>query len=158
MKLARIGTAGPTWRPEDLSGTGPAMSPGRWNKAGEHITYAAPTLAMAVLETSAHIDDTGLPLNRFVIEIDVPDDVWEARQVMSANDLDGGWDAIPHAMVSIETGSAWYAAAAHAILELPSVIVPEESIVLINAQHPDTQRITSRATRRFQYNLLFRGG
>jgi RES domain-containing protein len=156
MKLARIGSTGPAWAPDDISGTGAACSPGRWNRPGEKVVYAAPSLAMAVLETAAHIDDNGLPLNKYVIEIDVPDDVWAARRVTSAAALPAGWDAIPHGMISVNTGSAWYSEGAHAIIELPSVIAPEETIVLINAQHPDAQRMTARATRRLQYNLLFR--
>lgn len=158
MRLARIGSTGPTWSPDDMTGAGAALSPGRWNKRGEMVVYAAPTLAMAVLETAAHIDDSGLPLNKYVIEIDVPDAVWDARLIMRADELQVGWDAIPHGMISVDTGSKWYnsGSGARAIIELPSVIAPEETIVLINAQHPDTQRMTARATRRFQYNLLFR--
>lgn len=156
MKLVRIGSTGPTWAPDDLSGAGAAASPGRWNQIGERVIYAAPTLAMAVLETAAHVDDSGLPLNRYVIEIDVPAPVWAARQRIHAGGLPVGWDAIPHGIVSITAGSAWYAAGKTAILELPSVIVPEETIVLINAQHADAKDLRARATRRFDYNLLFR--
>lgn len=141
-----------------MSGAGAATSPGRWNRTGERVIYAAPTLAMAMLETAAHIDDSGLPLNKYVIDMDVPDEVWAARRVVAATDLPVGWDAIPHGMVSIELGSAWYTAGAHALLELPSVIAPEETVVLINATHPHSQRITAQATRRLQYNLLFRNG
>lgn len=121
------------------------------------VVYAAPSLAMAVLETAAHIDDTGLPLNKYVIDIQVPDVLWAARQVIGPGELPVGWDAIPHGMPSVTAGSAWYAAGSTALLELPSVIAPEETIVLINAQHPDAALITAIATRRFQYNLLFRG-
>lgn len=145
-----------TWAPDDLSGVGAAYSPGRWNKPGQAVVYAAPTLAMAVLETAAHIDDSGLPLNKYVVEIEVPDAVWAARRIVPADVLPTGWDAIPHGGISIEFGSAWYIANTQALIELPSVIAPEESIVLINAQHPDAQQITARATRRLQYNLLFR--
>ena len=112
---------------------------------------------MAVLETAAHVDDKGLPLNKYVIEIEVPDEVWQARVVKAADEISGGWDAIPYGLVSIEVGSAWYTEAGTALIELPSVIVPEESIVLINAQHADTARITATVIRRFQYNTLFRG-
>lgn len=156
MKLARIGSTGKTWRPEDLSGAGAATFPGRWNTEGEHVIYAAPTLAMAILETAAHIDDRDLPLNKYVIDIDVPDHLWAARRVMPAKELPGGWDAIPHGIVSISIGSTWLAAGQELILELPSVIAPEESIVLINPRHPDAKAITAVATRRLQYNLLFR--
>ncbi|MDZ4348064.1 MAG: RES domain-containing protein [Xanthomonadaceae bacterium] len=156
MRLFRIGSAGPAWKPADISGEGAAADPGRWNKLGERVVYAAPTLAMAVLETSAHIDDSGLPLNKYVIDIHVDDALWAARRIIAASDLPVGWDAIPHGLISIDCGSDWYASAKQAILELPSAIVPEETIVLINAKHPNARKITAKATRRFQYNLLFR--
>ncbi|WMJ70851.1 RES family NAD+ phosphorylase [Stenotrophomonas sp. 24(2023)] len=157
MKLARIGAAGPSWRADDLSGAGAAVSPGRWNQEGEKVIYAAPTLAMAVLETSAHIVDAGLPLNKYVISIEVPDALWKRRTVITAGALAQDWDAIPCGRTSIQAGSDWYRSGASVLLELPSVIVPEESVVLINATHADAARITARIVRRFQYNLLFRG-
>jgi RES domain-containing protein len=91
-----------------------------------------------------------------VVELDVPDEMWADRQVITAQDLPGGWDAIPEGLVSVQTGSSWYQAADAALLELPSAIIPEETIVLINVEHGDVQRIRARATRRMQYNLLFR--
>jgi RES domain-containing protein len=42
---------------DDLSGAGAAVRPGRWNEEGQHVVYAAPTLALAVLETAAHLED-----------------------------------------------------------------------------------------------------
>ncbi|MCC6507421.1 MAG: RES family NAD+ phosphorylase [Aquimonas sp.] len=156
MKLLRIGSTGLGWAPEDLSGAGAAMSPGRWNRVGERVVYAAPTLAMAVLETAAHIDDGGLPLNRYVIEIEVPDKVWDARKRVQVDALPGGWDAIPYGQPSVALGSAWYREGVAAILELPSVIVPEESIVLINVEHADSAGMRASPLRKFQYNALFR--
>ena len=132
------------------------MSPGRWNRVGERVVYAAPTLAMAVLETAAHIDDGGLPLNRHVIGIEVPEKVWDARRRVQVDDLPAGWDAIPYGLPSVAMGSAWYREGAAALIELPSVIVPEESIVLINSEHADTADMRASVLRKFQYNALFR--
>jgi hypothetical protein len=42
-------------------------------------------------------------------------------------------------------------------LVLPSVIVPEELIVLINPRHRAATGITAGTLRRFEYNQLFRG-
>jgi RES domain-containing protein len=51
----------------DLSGACAAKYPGLWNGVGQPVIYAAPTIAMAVLETAANILDAGLPLNRFLL-------------------------------------------------------------------------------------------
>jgi RES domain-containing protein len=132
------------------------MYPGRWNTAGQRVIYAAPTLALAVLESAAHIDDNGLPLNKYVIEIDVPEAIWQRRTSIAAHTLPVGWDAIPAGIVSFAIGSKWVASGASALLEVPSAIVPEEFIVLINAAHPDATAIRAHATRRFHYHALFR--
>lgn len=156
MKLFRIASSGKSWLPADMSGAGAAAEPGRWNGPGEHVIYAAPSLAMAILETSAHIDDGGLPLNKYVIEIEVPPALWASRRILTPADLPGGWDAIPHGLASTSAGSAWIQSCSEAILELPSVIAPEETIVLINPNHAEAKTIRGAVTRRFQYNLLFR--
>ncbi len=156
MKLWRIGSAGPSWTPTDLSGTGSAISPGRWNTNGNHAVYVAPTVAMAILETAAHVRMPALPLNRYLVEIDVPDDVWARRQVTLDGQLKVGWDAVPHGMISTSYGDSWLLRIGEALNELPSSIAPEESIVLINPKHPDANRITAKAIRRVHYSLLFR--
>ncbi|WP_273388502.1 RES family NAD+ phosphorylase [Thermomonas hydrothermalis] len=156
MRLARIATAGKAWLANDLTGAGAARYPGRWNLEGEYVVYASTTLALAMLETVAHIDSHGLPLNRYVVWIDVPDDVWKARRVLKEEDLPRGWDAIPHGMASTQVGSDWYNANQEALLELPSAIVPEESIVLINAKHKDAKRLKATTGRRIDYNMVLR--
>ncbi len=158
MQLWRIAAETRTYQANDLSGTGAAIHPGRWNAAGEHVVYAAPTLALAVLETAAHVDDGGLPLNRFVVELTVPPAVWKARRRLKLAELDPAWCAIPAGRASEDAGSAWFRSAASALLLVPSVIVPEEFPVLINATHPDAARIGARTIRRFEFNRLFRGG
>jgi RES domain-containing protein len=118
--------------------------------------YCAPALAMAVLETAAHVDDAGLPLDRYVVEIVVPDDVWSARERLGLGTLPPGCDAIPAGMASVRHGSAWLRSRWSAISLVPSVIVPEEDCALINPQHPDASRITARTVRKFEYDSLFR--
>lgn len=157
MKLWRLATTTRNYRAEDLSGAGAAKNPGRWNAKGQYVVYAAPTIALAVLETAAHVDVAGLPLNRYLVEIEVPDSVWALRRRYTAAELPGGWDAIPSAHASERFGSIWYADGSTVLLEVPSVIVPEESIVLINGSLVDAAGIIARTVRRYEYNTLFRG-
>ena len=105
MKLWRIAAETRLYLATDLSGAGAAAWPGRWNEAGQHLLYAAPTIALAVLETAAHIDDAGLPLNRYVIEIHLPEAVWKARTQFTADRLPPTWSAIPAGHTSAKLGS-----------------------------------------------------
>lgn len=131
-----------------MSGAGAKNTGGRWNPIGAAVIYTSENIALAVLETIAHLRSGGL-LNRYLVRVDVPDDVWAARQVLSPP---VGWDAMPAGMVSIQAGETWLLSKASALLVVPSVIVPEESNVLINPLHPDTARIVATALRKWHYD------
>lgn len=158
MILWRIAAETRLRRADDLSGAGAAKHPGRWNDEGQPAVYAAPTIAMAVLETAAHIHDAGLPLNRFLVRIDVPDSVWAAREAMDVSRLPVTWAAIPAGRASVRAGADWLRGLTAALLEVPSVIVPEEVAVLVNPLHPEARRLSARTVRLFEYDRLFRGG
>jgi len=155
--LWRISAETRLHRADDLSGAGAAKHPGRWNDEHEPVVYSAPTIAMAALETAAHIDDAGLPLNRYLVRIDVPDSVWAAREALDVSRLPVAWSAIPAGRASVQTGSDWLRGRTAAILEVPSVIVPEETVTLINPLHPDAKKLSAKSIRLFDYNRLFRG-
>jgi RES domain-containing protein len=157
VHLWRIAAETRRFRANDISGAGAAKYSGRWNASGERVVYAASTLALAVLETAAHLDDTGLPLNRFVVQLTVSIDVWNARQELDLSEITPAWCAVPAGRASVEIGSRWYMAATSALLLVPSVVVPEERAVLINATHSDAKRIKARTIRLFEFNSLFRG-
>jgi len=156
VKLWRIAADTRQYPADDISGGGAAKSPGRWNNRGEPVVYTALAISLAVLETAAHIDDTGLPLNRYLLEIDVPDDAWALREEIDVATLPPTWSAIPASHASATIGSAWLASLRSPILLVPSVVVPEERVSLINPNHPAGARITARVVRLFEYNRLFR--
>lgn len=156
MKLWRIAAETRKYPADDLSGAAAADSPGRWNDDKEPIIYCAPTIAMAVLETAAHVDDSGLPLNRFLVEINVPDDLWAQRDEVGPGKLPRTWAAIPAGRTSVKIGSEWLSSRRTPILMVPSVIVPEEWASLINPRHPEAPKITAKVVRLFEYNRLFR--
>lgn len=156
MRLWRIAAETREYSATDLSGAGAARHPGRWNDALEPVVYCAPTIAMAVLETAAHVDDCGLPLNRFLIAIEVPDSAWRRREEIDVAKLPPAWAAVPAGRASVRIGSAWLASVRSALLMVPSVIVPEEWVALINPRHPDSATIAAKVVRPFEYNRLFR--
>ena len=156
MILWRIAAETRKYPADDLSGRGAAASPGRWNDEKQAVLYTAPTIAIAVLETAAHIDDAGLPLNRFLVRIDVPEAVWKKREVVDVSTLPVTWSAIPAGRGSVKFGSDWIASARSPVLLVPSVIVPEEMAALVNPSHPLAKRIRATIVRPFEYNTLFR--
>lgn len=150
--LWRIGTDAKAYTADDMSGTGAKLSGGRWNEVGVAVVYAANSRALACLETLVHLNAGGLPLNRFLVEIEVPPDIWTAASVADPATLDIGWDAEPAGRVSISFGSNWVSGNHSALLLVPSIVVPEEWNVLINPAHPDAGRISARKVRKWLYD------
>ncbi len=109
-----------------------------------------------MLETAAHINSLGLPMNRFLVAIDVPEALWAKRQDISVAQLPVGWSAIPAGLTSVEVGAQWLSRQSSLLLCVPSVIVPEESIALINPAHPMASQLTARKVRPVTYGAVFR--
>ncbi|HEY5797399.1 MAG TPA: RES family NAD+ phosphorylase [Bosea sp. (in: a-proteobacteria)] len=150
--LWRIATDTKAYTAEDMSGTGAKISGGRWNEVGVGLVYSSGSRALACLETVVHLNAGGLPFNRYLVEIDVPDDVWQAAKTADPSTLPVGWDAEPAGLESIRYGSAWVAGIGSALLLVPSVIVPEERNALINPLHPDAAKIKAHKVRRWLYD------
>jgi len=127
----RIAIDTPTYEADDLSGTGPKLTGGRWNAAGVAVVYTSQTRALACLETIVHLNAGSLPLNRYLVDVTIPDDLWAEAQTTTPASLPVGWDAAPAGRASIEFGTNWIRSGASALLVIPSVIVPEEFNVLI---------------------------
>ena len=152
LELWRVASDTPGWTADDMSGKGAASHGARWNHAGELVTYAATSISLAAWETRAHFGrGAALPWNRFLVRIDVPDDIWASRQRLR-RPPPVGWDAIAEGMVSRNEGSAWLKSARTALLAVPSVIIGEEDNVLLNPAHADSARVVATKVRRFVYD------
>lgn len=152
VSLWRIAVDAREYEAHDLSGKGAEKTGGRWNRPGRPVVYVATSIALACLETVVHLGAEGLPLNRTLVRIDVPDDVWERRIVHRAEELPIGWNAVPEGKVSLDLGDGWLRSVVSALLMVPSAIVPEEFNVLINPLHSEGRRITATKARRWLYD------
>ncbi len=148
----RIATDTPAYQADDLSGAGAEATGGRWNQAGAPMVYASETRALACLETMVHLNAGGLPLNRYLVSVTIPDDIWANARRESLASLKVGWDAEPAGQVSIGFGTDWIRSGASALLVIPSVIVPEEFNVLVNPRHPGAAGVTVTKIRKWLYD------
>lgn len=152
----RIGVDAPEYEAHDLSGRGAELTGGRWNRKGTALVYASESRALACLETVVHLaGHDALPLNRYLVRITIAAPQWKARRVFDA-DGNVGWDAEPAGRVSIDWGSRWVREGTSLVAEVPSVIVPEESNVLINPAHPDAATLRAVKLRKWLYDQRLR--
>lgn len=152
VSVWRIAADTPGYTADDLTGAGAKATGGRWNAKGNPLLYTSESRALACLETIVHLNSGGLPFNRYLVRIDIPDKVWAAAQVQTPGSLPVGWDAEPAGMVSIDFGNAWLAACGSCLLVVPSIIVPEENNVLINPAHPDHAALKLTKLRKWTYD------
>jgi RES domain-containing protein len=148
----RIAADTPDYASDDLTGAGAKITGGRWNRKKIALLYCSENIALACLETFVHVKSGGLPLNRYLVRIDIPDAVWSGAAMMAASTAPVGWDAIPIGKVSLDAGDAWVAKGASALLVVPSVIVPEEQNILINPLHADAKAIRVTKLRKWMYD------
>lgn len=149
----RIAVDAPAYTADDVSGAGAKITGGRWNRKGTPVVYCATSIALATLETVHYLRAGGLPFNRFLVRVELPETVWHARQILDP--LPGGWDAIPAGLAARRAGDAWIASCASALLLVPSVIVPDECNVLINPAHADAGAIVATTLKRWFYDPRF---
>jgi RES domain-containing protein len=98
------------------------------------------------------INAQGLPLNRYLVRIDIPAKVWELAKKFNMKTAGIGWDSLPAGTVSIEKGQRWLQSNASALLFVPSVVIPQASNVLINPLHPDVKLIKAKKIEKFSYD------
>jgi len=107
----------------DLEGTGAAITAGRWNSKGTAIVYTSSCSALAVLEYRVHtkVDPADLLLYR----LEIPD-------TLAAEKI--GW--MPDISTSRKFGDMWARSMRTPILVVPSVVVANQTNVLLNPMHP----------------------
>lgn len=152
MVLWRIAADAPQYESTDLSGKGAETTGGRWNRPGQPVVYASTSIALACLETVVHLNaGAGLPLNRYLVRIEVDEDSWQSMVLVNPARL-VGWDAEPAGMVSLNWGDQWLRSQQSLLASVPSIVVPEERNVLINPAHPASANLRATKLRKWLYD------
>jgi len=123
---------------EAFTGAGARLYGGRWNRPGIPMVYAAESLALAALETVVHFSGEERGIAFLTYEIEVPD---ECVRTLQPRELPRDWRSSVTPASTQEVGSLWQRSGTSVALRVPSVLVPGESCVLLNPEHPDTRRV-----------------
>lgn len=156
LSVWRIAADTPSYGADDLSGKGAELTGGRWNRKGTPLIYASESRALACLECLVHLaGGVPLPLNRYLVEIRVPQPLWDGRTRFAASAY-VGWDAEPAALVSLDWGTQWAQSLQAVLAEVPSIVVPEEFNLLVNPLHSDAAQLHAQKVRRWTYDRRLR--
>lgn len=113
-----------------LDGMGGRYTAGRWHRLGTPVVYFGMGAAIVVLEKLAHLNPDALPedlmLAQFAGELSVED-----AAPRNVHDMDE----------SRELGERWSKRKSSCVLRVPSVLVPEESNLVLNPTHEEAARL-----------------
>jgi RES domain-containing protein len=134
-----------------MNGVGAANSGGRWNPIGVKMVYCAQSLALAVLEIRVHLA-IARPKERFIgLEVEIVESAVEHPV-----DLPRSWRRAPQTSTADtgarRFGARWIREMRSVAIEVPSAVVPSESIFLLNPEHPDFNEAV-RVTRKLPVSL-----
>ena len=133
-----------------LDGEGARLYGGRWNLEGTAVVYTSSTLALAALELLVHVDPADVPDDLIAIVIELPDDA--SRDVMSVGELPDDWNRVGDHPSCTARGERWARAGSTLALFVPSVLVPEETNVLLNPAHAAMREVRVVTTRPFAFD------
>ena len=155
----RIASSGRSWEANDISGNGSARRPGRWNSSERPILYSSSTIALACLETLVHLAGIEvLPFPRKLVRITIPWQHWQQRKICRLEDITALCTPVtplnPGESVTATRawGDAWLLGLDSLVAEVPSVIVPEESNLLLNPLHPGHDDVMAEIVRPWAYD------
>ena len=134
-----------------LDGEGARLYGARWTPRGTPAVYAASHLSLAALEYLVHIDAEDAPDDLVALRMSVPDDVTELAFTPAT--LPADWRQTPSPPQCQAIGDEWARRGEELLFRVPSVLVPEESNVLVNPMHPDAVEIRLIGSRPFSYDV-----
>lgn len=122
------------WAGSAMNGAGARLAGGRWNSPGVPAVYLADSRALAALEVAVHAPREVLALEWRIIAVEVPD---EWIQAVEKRRLPLDWRNLPSSPGARRFGDAWLRSHATVALKLPSAVIPEEQVLLLNPLHQE---------------------
>ncbi|MEM9896168.1 MAG: RES family NAD+ phosphorylase [Bacteroidota bacterium] len=112
---------------DPIDGEGAFISGGRWNPKGIYAVYTASTLALARSELARRLSLDNLPDGFSVYEIEVPEDLLEAIDVLPEN-----WDSETDWRTSQKLGKRYLENNKIVGIKVPSVCDPKSANIILN--------------------------
>jgi RES domain-containing protein len=127
-----------------FSGDGGLYVAGRWNYKGTKVIYCSQSIALATLEWLSH---NGLSVSNFDyyrFSIEIPDDL---ILKIPKSKLPKEWSFTPSTdETRFFAAKEFFSTAKFLGMAVPSVLVPEESNLIINPEHPKFKSVANSIT------------
>lgn len=116
----------------DISGTGAAITGGRWNKKGRPVLYTSESVSLSLLEMVVNIPPMFQP-NLMLLVLEIPDD---AIIEIPLDLLPENWFKYPAPGILAEIGEEYYAGKNTLAIKVPSSVVHSNFNYIVNCLHP----------------------
>lgn len=121
----------------------------RWNKDNQFVIYAAQSRSLSALELVVHKNiQTALKYEVMIISIA---DVETLYTRLPIKGMPKNWREYKSYAHLQDIGSDWYVNKKSLVLQVPSVIIPQEFNYVINLNHPDFSAETVSLVRTEAY-------
>jgi RES domain-containing protein len=121
--------------------TGAMLAGGRWNPIGTPMLYASEHLSLACIEILVHLDKGQLPR----------DYVWSSTELTETPGL-LRFENLNDMKSCKAAGHRWVHAAGALAVQVPSVVIPEESNILLNPEHAGYNDLVWSEPRPFRFD------
>lgn len=121
----------------DISGNGAALYGSRWNSKGNYLLYTSESISLSILESLVHLKRNGIPPNQYLLHIEFPDE--KEFSEISFKKIKKDW----HKELEYTRwiGDQFLKNNKNLFLKVPSVIVPQESNILLNPLHREFKKV-----------------
>jgi RES domain-containing protein len=135
-----------------LDGEGSRLVGGRWNSPGRRALYTSSHLSLCVLEVYVHLPlELRVDLGDFdAIRIEVPDTATKSE--ISLEQFAGLMTSSDPLAACQMAGDEWLARGSDLMLQVPSVVVPEDSNMILNPAHPQMNEVVIVSTHSFRFD------
>jgi len=125
-------------------------NPARWNSKDVKVIYTSSSRSLACLENIVHRNSRGLNAQYRTLLIEIPNNL--KIELISRKELQSGWQEFQNTPATQNLGDAWVAKGKSAILQVPSVIIPEECNYVLNPAHRDFAKIKYLRNEAFEFD------
>lgn len=133
----------------DLSWEGSRLKGGRWNHKKTACIYTSASRSLAILEYTVNVNIEEIPRFLSMITLSIPDESVNCPVIAK---LPGDWKDAPTPTSTKDFGTALLHKNQYAILQLPSVIIPQEYNYILNCMHPLSHKFEIKEVADFLYD------
>jgi RES domain-containing protein len=133
-------------------GEGAKKAGGRWNSPGVAVIYTSGSLSLALVEILMHLTGEILPAYS-AVRVEFEESL---IRIVAPAALPANWRDSPPPPETQAIGDRWVADLTSVVLQVPSVVVPDELNYVLNPSHPDFRRVTIGPPSAFPFDARLR--